>query len=70
MIFPCDIIELSGANNLENSEVSSIVEGVDDIWIRMIAYFFETDEVAKVSLNVKECICAQAYKCMSDKPKK
>ena len=39
---------MSGSNNLENAAVSSIVEGVDEIWIRMIAYFFETDEAAKV----------------------
>ena len=44
-----NFVGLAGSNDLENAEVASFIEAVDDIWVRMITYFFEPDEAVKVS---------------------
>ena len=50
--------DLAGANCSENAEISSIVEGVDEVWIRLITHFFETDEAVKVNIdNYQEIVC-------------
>lgn len=41
-------IGLGGKNDVENAEIASYVEGLDDIFVRLIAYYFEEDETAKV----------------------
>ena len=40
---------LAGSNDLENAEVFSLVEVVEDLWVRVAQFFFNTDEQKKVS---------------------
>ena len=34
---------------MENAEIFGVIEATESIWARLIAYFFETNEDAKVS---------------------
>ena len=42
-------IGLAGSNDLENAEVASYIEAVEDIWVRLFAYFLEPDAAVQVS---------------------
>ena len=42
---------LAGSNDLDNAEISSLVEVVEDVWVRIAQFFFSTDEQKKVRLS-------------------
>ena len=39
---------LAGSGDFENAEVFAVVDVVEDIWMKMIHFFFEKDEKRKV----------------------
>ena len=39
---------LAGASPLENAELFSLVECVEDLWLKIFAFFWEKDEARKV----------------------
>ena len=41
-------IGLAGASPIENAELFSLVECVEDLWLRISAFFWEKDEARKV----------------------
>lgn len=43
-----DATGLAGANPLENAELFSLVECVEDLWLKISAFFWEKDETRKV----------------------
>ena len=41
-------IGLAGASPIENAELFSLVECVEDLWLKISAFFWEKDEARKV----------------------
>lgn len=44
-------IGLAGGNELENAEIFGLIDATEDLWMKLIIYFYETDETKKVTTN-------------------
>lgn len=47
---------LAGNNDVENAEIFGVIDATEDIWAKLIAYFYETNEDAKVS-DLEATVC-------------
>lgn len=47
---------LAGANPLENAELFSLVECVEDLWLKIFNFFWEKDEARKVRVMLRHRI--------------
>lgn len=47
-VFTPFLAGLAGSSDLENAEIFSVVDVVEDLWTRIFSFFWEKDEVKKV----------------------
>ena len=55
---------LAVASPIDNAELFSLVECVEDLWLKIFAFFWEKDETRKVGVMLRQKTLAPQHNCM------